>query len=206
MIFDAIVSVAASVSKIKSPFGKRTVGEVRENIKAIVANVNKLDASVDAFPATGATLRQALAIQTLAIKLTLCAKTATNDILNSGLLDEAEVIDIVDKVKVIGPTITRILNNLVAKKKTVEALFSIGGIAAPMVVGLAVKTLSEEYNVSLRGGSARVCTVEKMLICCGKGFTVALLSKAPLDLRPGITAVKAPVDVAFEEAIATYRT
>lgn len=71
-----LLSVVTATSAIPT---KRTVAQVEADIADIVTQVDALDSSINAFPATGGSLLAALAIHSSATTLISTLQTATTD-------------------------------------------------------------------------------------------------------------------------------
>ncbi|KAJ6576064.1 hydrophobic surface binding protein [Mycena vulgaris] len=158
---------------------KRDVALVKADIAKITTQVTTLDNAIEAFPLTGGSLVNALAIHTDATSLITTLNTATTDTTANGALAEADGRTILTSVEAIEPTILDALSNIVVKKPAFAAL-PIGGLPALILQDLK---------------NLKTATV---------AFSAALVANAPADLVAEATTVQTTITAAFDPAIAAY--
>ncbi|KAF5337836.1 hypothetical protein D9758_015708 [Tetrapyrgos nigripes] len=197
--------LAALALVVASPIGKRTVPQVEADLRNIATQVTTLDNSIKAFPNTGGTLVQALAIHTSAANLVPTIKSATTDIqvhffFNLLLLTDTETDDnigfffplqgttgiteadgqtVLAIVNGIEPIIIDALNLIITKKAAFDAL-PLGGVSALVKQDLA------------------------QLAPAAQALEVALINLLPADLKAQATAIQIVVNGACGNAQAAY--
>ncbi|KAF5366724.1 hypothetical protein D9758_006438 [Tetrapyrgos nigripes] len=198
------LALAALALVAASPVEKRTVAQVEADLRNIATQVTTLDNSINAFPNTGGSLVQALAIHTSSTNLVPVVNSATTDvqvhfIFDLLLLTDTETDDYIGFFPLQGttgvteadsqailaivngfePTIINALNDIITKKAALSAL-PIGGVPALVKQDLA-----------------RLATATE-------AFGVALINKAPADLKAQATAIGTAINAAFSKAQAAY--
>ncbi|THU93634.1 hydrophobic surface binding protein [Dendrothele bispora CBS 962.96] len=172
--------VALSIAA--STFGavlKRDVPTILADISKISSQVTTLDNAINAFPDSGGSLVNALAIHTDATNLVSSVNTATSDTTANGAFNEADGQTILNAVQAIEPTILDALTAIAAKQPAFAAL-PIGGIPALVLQDLK----------NLDAGTT--------------AFSNALIANAPADLVPQATDIQTTIGNAFDTAIAAY--
>ncbi|KXN86818.1 hypothetical protein AN958_09554 [Leucoagaricus sp. SymC.cos] len=166
-------------SAISVAFGA-TVADVLTDLAAVKDQVANLDNAINAFPTSGGSLTQALAIHTDATSTGSAVDKTTSDANTVATpVAESDGQSILDAITGIEPIIEDALIAIVAKKPALQAL-PIGGIPA------LVKQDLSSLNASTTA------------------LEIALISKAPADLVGPANAVKTKIDGAFATAIAAY--
>ncbi|KAF5324165.1 hypothetical protein D9619_011329 [Psilocybe cf. subviscida] len=158
-----------------------TVAQVLTDIGAINAGVTSLNNKVLAFPLTGGTLANALAIHNAAGALVSTINTATIDTtsitpLPLSLDDGTSIIDAVDALK---PTILSALTGIVTVKPAFAAL-PVGGI--PALVKSDLSNLSAATTA----------------------FEDALIASAPAEILSRANDIQSTINAAFATAISAY--
>ncbi|TFK33388.1 hydrophobic surface binding protein A-domain-containing protein [Crucibulum laeve] len=157
-----------------------TVANVEADIATISSQVTALDNAINAFPATGGTLLQALTIHNDAAALSPSIQKGTTDV--QGVpppISETDGQTILKSVQGFEPTILDALKQIVAKKAALAAL-PVGGIVALV-----------KQDLGFLSGNTTA-------------FENALIASAPTDLKSQATAIKTAIDAAFATAIAAY--
>ncbi|THH14456.1 hypothetical protein EW146_g5882 [Bondarzewia mesenterica] len=196
-ITSAIVVFSFVLAALASPLSKRTVAQVESDISNINDQVNSLNTAIEAFPDSGGSLSEALAIHTSATNLETAINSATSDtqaiylhdltLHSSSLIDvqatdpfsDADGQTILSQVQALEPNITSALQNIVEKKPAFEAL-PIGGI--PALVEQDLQTLESDTSA----------------------FANALIANTPADLLDQANSIKSDIDSAFATAVAAY--
>ncbi|KAG7446292.1 hydrophobic surface binding protein [Guyanagaster necrorhizus] len=171
-----LLSVVTATSAIPT---KRTVAQVEADIADIVTQVDALDSSINAFPATGGSLLAALAIHSSATTLISTLQTATTDTTATDAFSEDDGATILASVEAFEPTILDALTAIVAKEPAFEAL-PIGGIPALV--------LQDLQGLNSATGA----------------FSDALIAKSPADLVDQADEIKTTIGNGFDTAIAAY--
>jgi len=158
---------------------KRTVEQIQTDIASISTQVTSLDNAITAFPATGGTLLNALAIHSSSGSLISSLQTATGDVIATGPVNEVDGRAILSAVEAFAPTIIHALEGIVVKKPAFQAL-PIGGIPA-----LVLQDLKD-----LQTNAAE--------------FANALIDISPESLKDEATALRDSILDAFAVAITAY--
>ncbi|KAI0321396.1 hydrophobic surface binding protein [Amylostereum chailletii] len=174
----SILAFSFALVAIATPL-KRDATTVESDIASISSQVSTLDAAITAFPSTGGSLVNALAIHTDATNLDTTVKSATTDTTGSAAFTETEGNTILTAIQALQPLITTTLSDIVAKKPAFDGL-PIGGISALVLQDL--KSLSTDTAA----------------------FETALIAKAPADLQAQSQTVSDTINAAFTSAIAAY--
>ncbi|KAF8960436.1 hydrophobic surface binding protein [Flammula alnicola] len=156
-----------------------TVADIETDIASIASQTTTLDNAINAFPATGGSLVNALAIHTDAVNLGTAIDKGTTDNVTPTPFSESDGSTILSSVQAFEPTILDALTQIVVKKPAFTAL-PIGGIPA----------LIKQDLINLNASTF--------------AFEAALIANAPADLVPTATSIKTTVDAAFASAIAAY--
>ncbi|KAJ7624910.1 hydrophobic surface binding protein [Roridomyces roridus] len=156
---------------------KRTVAQVEADIATITTQVNSLNSSINAFPASG--LVGALGINTASGNLNTAVQQGTTDGTTPQPVSEADGTTILNSVQAVQPTILQALTAIATKKAAFAAL-PIAGIPALVLQDL------QALNTS---------TV---------AFAASLIAAAPADLKAKATAIESAIVSAFATAIAAY--
>ncbi|KDR66630.1 hypothetical protein GALMADRAFT_80675 [Galerina marginata CBS 339.88] len=156
-----------------------TIADILSDTSTINSQITTLDEAITAYPATGGTLANALAIHTDASNLINTVKKGTTDAVTPKPFSEADGNSIVKAVKAFEPKVLDALKQLVIKKPAFQAL-PIGGIPA----------LVKQDLISLNASTV--------------AFEAALIASAPADLIPTANSIKSTIDAAFATAIAAY--
>ncbi|RDB27574.1 hypothetical protein Hypma_003906 [Hypsizygus marmoreus] len=158
-----------------------TIANVEADINTIVAQTTTLDNSIKAFPLTGGTLAEALAVHNNAVTLGNSIDKGTTDVkaTTPTPFSDADGAAILTLGKTLEPTITSVLTGFVVKKAAFQAL-PLGGIPA-----LFKRDLSN-------------------LSASTTAFMDALIVAALASIVANLTALKARADAAFAVAIAVY--
>ncbi|KAK7445737.1 hypothetical protein VKT23_014732 [Stygiomarasmius scandens] len=175
-VFAILASVAALA--LASPF-KRTVAQVETDLRNIATQVTTLDNNINAFPNSGGSLTQALAIHTAAQNLLTSVNSATTDVQGTTGVSESDGQTIIGIVNGFEPTIIDALNAIITKKPAFDAL-PLGGVSALVKQDL---------------GQLGTAT---------SNLEVALINQAPSDLKSQAQSIQAAVDAAFAKAQAAY--
>ncbi|KAF8895811.1 hydrophobic surface binding protein [Mucidula mucida] len=175
--FFAALTVVTAVCSAPT---KRTVAQVEADIATISTQVTALDNAITAFPDTGGSLINALAIHSSATTLISTLSTATTDTQNTAAFSEADGSTILASVEAFEPTILHALTGIAAKQPAFAAL-PIGGIPALVLQDLQ----------NLDAGTA--------------AFADALIAKSPADLVDEANEIKSTIGDAFDTAIAAYQ-
>ncbi|KAF9558589.1 hydrophobic surface binding protein [Agrocybe pediades] len=154
-----------------------TIADVINDAHNISTQVTTLDNAINAFPNTGGSLVNALAIHTDAVNLGAAIDKGTADVIPVSEADGTTILGIVQGFE---PTILNALSGIVAKKPAFQAL-PIGGIPA----------LVKQDLINLNASTSK--------------FEAQLIASAPADLVASAKAIKASVDSAFATAIAAYQ-
>ncbi|KAF4616657.1 hypothetical protein D9613_008347 [Agrocybe pediades] len=158
-----------------------TIADVINDAHNISTQVTTLDNAINAFPNTGGSLVNALAIHTDAVNLGAAIDKGTADVISAPKpVSEADGTTILGIVQGFEPTILNALSGIVAKKPAFQAL-PIGGIPA----------LVKQDLINLNASTSK--------------FEAQLIASAPADLVASAKAIKASVDSAFATAIAAYQ-
>ncbi|KAF5337821.1 hypothetical protein D9758_015710 [Tetrapyrgos nigripes] len=198
------LALAALALVAASPVEKRTVAQVEADLRNIATQVTTLDNSINAFPNTGGSLVQALAIHTSSANLVPVVNSATTDvqvhfIFNLLLLTDTETDDYIGFFPLQGttgvteadgqailaivngfePTIIDALNAIITKKPAFDAL-PLGGVSALVKQDLA------------------------QLSAATAALETALINEAPADLKAQATSIQTAVNAAFAKAQAAY--
>ncbi|KAF8189495.1 hydrophobic surface binding protein [Mycena galopus ATCC 62051] len=158
---------------------KRDPATVESDIATISAQVTALDNAIEAFPLTGGSLVNALAIHTDATTLVTTLQKAVTDVDATSPLSEADGTTILSAVEAFEPVILDALTDIVVKKPAFAAL-PIGGLPALILVDLQ---------------NLKTATV---------AFANGLITIAPADLVAEATQLSANITAAFTPAIAAY--
>jgi len=172
-----VATLVAAVSAGTISF-KRSAATIEADIAKISTQVNSLDSSINAFPTTGGTLFQALAINTAASKLVTAIKSATTDTKATSSITAAEGQTIINDVKGFEPAILDALTAIVGKKAAFAAL----PINADGIVRADLKNLQTATSA----------------------FEAALIALAPTELKDDAQAISSSIDAAFVDAVAAY--
>ncbi|RDB17435.1 hypothetical protein Hypma_001618 [Hypsizygus marmoreus] len=158
-----------------------TIADVKADINTIAAQTTTLDNSITAFPLTGGTLIQALAVHNNAVTLGSSINKGTTDVqaTTPTPFSDADGAAVLALVEAFEPTIESALTGIVGKKAAFQAL-PIGGIPALV-----------KQDLSNLGASTTA-------------FENALIAAAPASVVADATALKARVNAAFAAAIAAY--
>ncbi|KAF8993607.1 hydrophobic surface binding protein, partial [Cyathus striatus] len=151
----------------------------RVDISSISSQVSALDTAITAFPNTGGSLLNALAIHTDATNLATAINKGTTDGVSPKPFSEADGNTILAAVTAFEPTIIHALQQIVAKKAAFQGL-PIGGIPALVKQDLGILST----NTS--------------------SFETALIAAAPTDLKSQATALQSSINAAFASAVAAY--
>jgi hypothetical protein len=173
-----VVALSAA-SALASPHAKRTTAKILSDLSTISSQTTTLDNAILAFPNSGGTLVQALAIHTDAVTLTNTVTSSTNDVKATPALSEADGQSVIAAVTNLVPLITKTLNDIVGKKAAFQSLPA-GGI--PAIVLSDLKTLNSTVTT----------------------FDNALIAIAPADLKGQGTTLSNQVLAAFATAIKAY--
>ncbi|KAK7061392.1 hydrophobic surface binding protein [Favolaschia claudopus] len=176
MRFFAILSVAAVGLALTV---KRDAATVEADVAKISAQVTTLDNAIVAFPQTGGSLVNALAIHTDATNLITTLNGAVVDVAATPQLSEDDGRTILSAVEAIEPTILDALTQIVVKKPAFQAL-PIGGLPALILQDL------------------------KNLKAATSSFANGLITIAPADLVDEATQLAQDITNAFDPAIAAY--
>ncbi|PPR03761.1 hypothetical protein CVT24_007360 [Panaeolus cyanescens] len=158
---------------------KRDVNQVKADIANIAAKVTALDNAITAFPLTGGTLLAALGIHNSAVALDDTLKAATTNVISTGVVGDADGLDIINAVSAFSPNIDHALSEIVVKKPAFVAL-PIGGLPALIYQDLNKLQASTD------------------------GYATALVNNAPSSLTADAVALKAAALAGFPAAIAAY--
>ncbi|PPQ81568.1 hypothetical protein CVT25_013411 [Psilocybe cyanescens] len=158
-----------------------TVADVEADIATITSQTKSLDQAIIAFPNSGGSLINALAIHTDAVNLGSAIDKGTTDVngVTPKPIAEADGKTILSAVQTLQPIIIDTVTQIVAKKAAFQAL-PIGGIPA----------LVKQDLVNLNASTSK--------------FEAALIASAPADLVSAATAIKSAVDAALASGIAAY--
>ncbi|KAH9478054.1 hypothetical protein JR316_0010291 [Psilocybe cubensis] len=158
-----------------------TTADVEADIASITSQTKALDAAIIAFPNTGGSLVNALAIHTDAVNLGSAIDKGTTDVnaVTPKPVSEADGNTILAAVQALEPIIIDTVTQIVNKKPAFQAL-PIGGIPA----------LVKQDLINLNASTSK--------------FEAALIGSAPSDLIPAATAIKTAVDAALASGIAAY--
>ncbi|KAF9457631.1 hydrophobic surface binding protein A-domain-containing protein [Collybia nuda] len=157
-----------------------TVAQVEADIANISTSLNTVDASINAFPTSGGTLAQALAIHNNAVALGTPLGQGTTDTQGTaGPISESDGRTILTSVEALEPVIDDALTKIAARKAAFQAL-PIGGI--PALVKQDINNLCSQTAT----------------------FETALIALCPTDLQGEATALKNRIDAACAAAIAAY--
>ncbi|KAF9491733.1 hydrophobic surface binding protein [Pleurotus eryngii] len=165
-------------SAVSSPT-KRTVAQVESDIASISTQVTTLDNAITAFPNSGGSLANALAIHTDATNLISTIGTTTSDVQSTGSFSEADGQTILNSFLATEPVIDHALTQIAAKRAALQAL-PIGGIPA-----LVKQDLGQLNSATI-------------------SLANALISSAPADLVAPSTSLRDRLAAAFAPAIAAY--
>ncbi|KDR66620.1 hypothetical protein GALMADRAFT_80725 [Galerina marginata CBS 339.88] len=173
----ALAILASLVSGILAA----TVADVQSDISTIASQISTLDNAITAFPATGGSLLNALAIHTDSTNLVTSVNKGTTDVtaVTPKPFSEADGKSILSAVQAFEPGILDALKEIVIKKPAFQAL-PLGGIPA----------LVKQDLINLNASTF--------------AFEAALIASAPADLIPTANSIKSTVDAAFATAIAAY--
>ncbi|KAK7034600.1 hypothetical protein VNI00_012231 [Paramarasmius palmivorus] len=127
-ILSSFVFVLSAAAAFASPV-KRDVATVKADIANIATQVTSLNNAIQAFPSSGGSLANALAIHNSAVSLDTAVKKATTDVQATDPFSDADSADILASVEAIEPTIESALTGIVEKKPAFDAL-PIGGVSA----------------------------------------------------------------------------
>ncbi|KAJ7578979.1 hydrophobic surface binding protein [Mycena floridula] len=174
--FKLLFTLCAAILALATPL-KRTVAQVESDLNNIHTQVSNLDTALTGFPASG--LAGALGVHTDATNLNTAVQSATTDTTATATFSEADGNTILGLVNTITPIISDVLNQLVAKKASFQAL-PLGGV--PALVLQDLKNLN---------GSTIL-------------FANALIARAPADLVSASNQIKSSLLSAFATAIAAY--
>jgi len=175
-----VQTVFAVLASLVTATFASTVADVLADISTIASQTSTLDKAITAFPATGGSLLNALAIHTDSTNLVTSINKGTTDV--NGVpkpVSEADGASILSAVQGFEPSILDSLTQIVIKKPAFQNL-PLGGIPA----------LVKQDLINLNASTF--------------AFEAALIASAPADLVPTATSVKAAVDAAFASAIAAY--
>ncbi|KAJ8455041.1 hypothetical protein ONZ45_g19074 [Pleurotus djamor] len=167
-----------AISSLASPL-KRSVAQIEADIATLSSQVTTLDNAITAFPNTGGSLINALAIHTDSTNVISTLTTANNDVVANAPFSEADGQAILASLEAIQPRIEHALVEIVAKKPAFDAL-PIGGITALVKQDLA------------------------QLSAATSTFATSALGKTPVDLVPEATAFRDDITAAFATAQAAY--
>ncbi|KAF7974267.1 hypothetical protein HWV62_13056 [Athelia sp. TMB] len=118
LVFGAMFATTYALS-----LPKRDITQVEADIASISTQVTSLDTAVNAFPDTGGSLTQALAINTASKNLTTTIASATTDVQAVPLpIAESDADTIFSAVQAFVPTIVDALTAIIAKKPSFDAL------------------------------------------------------------------------------------
>ncbi|PPR05308.1 hypothetical protein CVT26_011567 [Gymnopilus dilepis] len=177
MRFQATLALLASLSLSSLA---STVADVEADLQNIATQTTTLDNAINAFPNTGGSLLNALAIHNDAVNLGSAIDKGTSDVNGAPKpFSEADGTTVLQAVQAIEPTILDTLTVIVQKKAAFQGL-PIGGIPALVLQDL------QNLNAS---------TFK---------FEAALISAAPTDLIPTATTIESAINSAFATAIAAY--
>ncbi|KIY67633.1 hydrophobic surface binding protein [Cylindrobasidium torrendii FP15055 ss-10] len=174
---------------------KRDVATVEADIANIDTQVTALQASIDAFPATGGTLVNALAIHTSATNLISTIDGATADTKATDAFSEEEGTTILGLVEALEPKIFGSLTSIADKKPAFECAY-------PALRLVTVLTTREALPIG--GVPAIVLQDIKNLDTSTAAFADALIANSPADLATEANAIKDDIAAAFDTAIAVY--
>ncbi|KAF5383281.1 hypothetical protein D9615_004806 [Tricholomella constricta] len=173
-------SVFVLASLVASSFAS-TVADVQADIADITTKLHALDDSITAFPTSGGTLTQALAIHNNAVALGSSIDQGATDTaaVTPNPVSDADGRSILDSFEALEPTINHALVGIVDRKAAFTAL-PLGGIPALVKQDLA------NLNAST------------------SNIEAALIGSAPAGLVGEATDLKNRIDAAFATAIAAY--
>ncbi|KDQ22163.1 hypothetical protein PLEOSDRAFT_1079640 [Pleurotus ostreatus PC15] len=169
-------------SAVSSPT-KRTVAQVESDIASISTQVTTLDNDITAFPNTGGSLLNALAIHTASTNLISTIGTTTSDVQSTGAFSEADGQTILNSFLAIEPVIDHALTQVCFSLNPTKAAFQalpIGGI--PALVKQDLGQLNSATTALANG----------------------LIASAPADLVAPSTSLRDRLVAAFAPAIAAY--
>ncbi|KAF9459838.1 hydrophobic surface binding protein [Collybia nuda] len=160
--------------------GLATVDQVKTDITTISSQLQKLDASISAFPNTGGTLSQALVIHSNAVNLKSSIDQGTTDVkATPPPLSEDDAKSILASFETMAETVNDTLAGIMSKKAAIQALPFGGAISL-------VKQDLDNLNTST------------------SAFEGALIAQAPSDLQDEAATLKGRIDDAFSTAIAAF--
>ncbi|THH14455.1 hypothetical protein EW146_g5883 [Bondarzewia mesenterica] len=195
-ISSAIVVFPFVLAALASPLSKRTAAQVEYDISNIDNQVNVLNTAIEAFPDSGGSLVDALAIHTGATYLETAINSATSDtqarylhdltLHSSSLIDvqatnpfsDADGQTILSQLRALGSDIISALQHLVTKKSAFEA--------SPIS---DIPTLEQDLRTLESDTSA---------------FEDAIIANTPADLLDQANSIKSDVDSALTKAVAAY--
>ncbi|KAJ7200167.1 hydrophobic surface binding protein [Mycena pura] len=173
----AIISIAAA-GLTRAAVLKRDAATIEADLGVLASQAATLDNAINAFPLTGGSVDDALAIHTDATTLISAVNTATGDAQAAGTLSEADGRAILAGTPSLEPLLGA-LQGVVAKKPAFDAL-PISDIDAIILQDL--ETLQSSLDA----------------------FGDALVNDFPADLVAEATELKDSIDNAFAPAIAAY--
>ncbi|KAJ7051307.1 hydrophobic surface binding protein [Mycena amicta] len=179
MLFARLLTVVSVAAVSLALVAKRDAATVEADIATITTKVTTLDNAIEAFPLTGGSLVNALAIHSDATSLITTLNTATSDATNAGAFSEDDGASILASVEAIEPIILDALQDIVVKKPAFAAL-PIGGLPALIYVDL-----QNLQNATI-------------------AFANALIADSPADLVDEATTLRDNINAAFGPAIAAY--
>jgi len=159
---------------------KRTVATIESDLMNIITQLTALCNALTAFPDSGGSLVNALAIHTDAENLNTAVTTAISDIKATGPVNENDGQVILMLIREIEDIVIHcVLNETVVKKPAFDEL-PLGDVSA----------LVKSDLISLNASTSEL-----------EG---ALIGTAPADLVSQVTAIKTAIDAAFSTALVAY--
>lgn len=155
-----------------------TVNDVKTDIGHISSQLRAMHAMLDAFPTTGGSLIQAIAIHAEAVNLVSTIDRGTSHVKAVPLpVSDADGRALLALVKALEPAVISALDSLVAKKET-----------ALSITGVITFVRQDLANLN-----ASAVALEN-----------AMIMAAPANIVPEASALKKKVDTALANAIAAY--
>uniref|UniRef100_A0A0W0GD58 Putative hydrophobic surface binding protein n=1 Tax=Moniliophthora roreri TaxID=221103 RepID=A0A0W0GD58_MONRR len=158
---------------------KRTVAQVEADIATMSSQVTSLNNQIQAFPNSGGSLTNALAIFNAAAALDRSITQGTTDVQNTGVFSESDGRTIPRSVQAVQPTIISALDGIASKRAAFDGL-PMGGISG----------LVKQYLAAL--GSDTMA------------FENALITNAPPDLESTAHGIANAINAAIDNAQAAY--
>ncbi|KZV98840.1 hypothetical protein EXIGLDRAFT_763076 [Exidia glandulosa HHB12029] len=196
----ALVSLLGIGAAYASVIVARTAATVERDIGFISGNTTKLSNAVKAFPSTGGTVLQALAIHTDAVATNTAVQQTLTDSKATPSVSEADATTIIALLQALANAIVDALAATVAKKAAFRAL----DLQLPGTSKLVGQDLNQLYEPTALVVTAAGLTNKPRRYGSTKLLETDLLSKTPNDKKAQANAIIAQINAAFDKAIAAY--